>query len=133
MEEKKDLYGICPYVTSQKVLTGKWALLILHHLSEGPVRFNELQRRLPALTQATLSRQLHSLEENGLITRTEYPQIPPKVEYGLSEIGRKFEPVLESLQVWGKEYIRYIKEKAASREPDCADGLIQSNFVETPS
>lgn len=109
MTEKKDLYGICPYVTSQKVLTGKWALLILYHLSDGPVRFNELQRRLPALTQATLSKQLRSLEGNGLITRTEYPQIPPKVEYNLSDIGHKFKPVLESLESWGKEYIEYLK------------------------
>lgn len=110
MGEKKDLFGICPYVTAQKVLTGKWALLILHHLSAGPVRFNELQRRLPALTQATLSKQLRNLEENGLITRTEYPQIPPKVEYGLSEIGRRFQPVLDSLQVWGNEYIQYMEK-----------------------
>jgi DNA-binding HxlR family transcriptional regulator len=113
MCEKKDLYGLCPYVTAQKVLTGKWALLILHHLSAGPVRFNELQRRLPTLTQATLSRQLRSLEESGLVTRTEYPQIPPKVEYSLSEIGQSFKPVLESLEVWGNGYIAYIKQKAA--------------------
>ena len=78
MPDKKDLYGLCPYVTSQKVLTGKWALLIMFHLSDGPVRFNELQRRLPSLTQATLSKQLKSLEEYRMITRTEYPQILPK-------------------------------------------------------
>ena len=110
MEEKKDLYGLCPYVTSQKVLTGKWALLIMCHLSNGPVRFNELQRRLPSLTQATLSKQLRSLEEYGMITRTEYPQIPPKVEYDLSEIGHKFKPVLDSLEVWGNDYIEYLKK-----------------------
>jgi len=118
MESKKELFGICPYVTSQKILSGKWALLILYHLSGGPVRFNELQRRLPSLTQATLSKQLHSLEESGLITRTEYPQIPPKVEYDLSEIGRKFQPVLDSLEVWGVEYIQYMKDKKPS---DCGD------------
>ncbi len=111
MEEKKDLYGLCPYVTSQKVLTGKWALLIMHHLSNGPVRFNELQRRLPSLTQATLTKQLRSLEQYRLITRTEYPQIPPKVEYNLSEIGHKFKPVLESLEIWGNEYIEYVKRE----------------------
>lgn len=110
MTEKKDLYGLCPYVTSQKVLTGKWALLIMYHLSNGPVRFNELQRRLPSLTQATLSKQLRSLEENGMITRTEYPQIPPKVEYDLSEVGSKFKTVLESLEIWGKDYIEYLKK-----------------------
>ncbi len=110
-EEKQDLYGLCPYVTAQKLLTGKWALLIMHHLSQGPVRFNALQRMMPSLTQATLSNQLHSLEENGLITRTQYPQIPPKVEYELSQIGRRFQPVLDSLEVWGKEYISFLKEK----------------------
>jgi len=110
MAQKKDLYGVCPYVTSQKVLTGKWALLIMHHLTDGPVRFNELQRRLPALTQATLTKQLRSLEQFKLITRTEYPQIPPKVEYNLSEIGHKFKPVLDSLELWGNEYIKYLSK-----------------------
>jgi len=63
MNEKKDLFGLCPYVTSQKILTGKWSLLIMHHLNNGPLRFNELQRRLPDLTQATLTKQLKALEE----------------------------------------------------------------------
>lgn len=108
---KKQLFGICPYVTSQRVLTGKWSMLILHHLSAGAVRFNELQRILPQMTHTTLSRQLKSLEEDGLILRKEYSQIPPKVEYSLSPIGEKFKPVLESLEVWGNEYIEYIKEK----------------------
>jgi DNA-binding HxlR family transcriptional regulator len=109
MESKKELFGICPFVTSQKVLTGKWSLLIMYHLSEGPVRFNELQRRLPNLTQTTLSKQLKALEADGLIHRKEYPQIPPKVEYSMSEIGRKFKIVLESLENWGNEYIEYLE------------------------
>lgn len=107
MEEKKELFGLCPYVTSQKILTGKWSLLIMHHLSAGPLRFNELQRRLPDLTQATLTKQLKSLEEHAVIIRAVYAQIPPKVEYSLSEIGVKFQPVLDSLEIWGKEYINY--------------------------
>lgn len=108
---KKQLFGICPYVTSQKVLTGKWSMVILYHLNDGPVRFNELQRILPEMTHTTLSRQLKSLEKEGLIVRKEYAQIPPKVEYSLSPIGEKFKSVLESLEVWGNEYIEYIKEK----------------------
>lgn len=112
MEDKKELFGICPYVTSQKVLTGKWSLLIMYHLSEGPVRFNELQRKLPNLTQATLSKQLKALEADGLVIRKEYPQIPPKVEYSMSEIGLKFKIVLESLAIWGNEYIEYIKTRS---------------------
>lgn len=112
---KKELFGRCPYVTSQKVLTGKWSMYILYLLSKGPVRFNELQRQMPEeMTHTTLSRQLKTLEEEGLIIRKEYSQIPPKVEYSLSEIGQKFEKVLDVLGEWGEEYINFlnIKNKA---------------------
>lgn len=108
---KKELFGICPYVTSQKILTGKWSIYILYLLSSGPVRFNELQRRLPEeMTHATLSRQLKQLEEEGLIIRHEFEQIPPKVEYSLSEIGEKFEIVLEALANWGNDYIQWLEK-----------------------
>ena len=106
---QEDLYGKCPYVTAQKLLTGKWTLLIMHYLSENTMRFNELQRALPDLTQATLTKQLRMLEDNGLIIRKVYNQIPPKVEYSLSELGHHFNPVLDALQVWGNEYIGYLK------------------------
>ncbi len=106
----KDLFGLCPYVTSQKVLSGKWSLYIMYLLSDGPIRFNELKRRMPEeMTHTTLSRQLKTLEKEGLILRKEYSQIPPKVEYSLSEIGEKFKNVLEALGEWGEEYIEYMK------------------------
>lgn len=109
---KKELYGRCPYVTSQKVLTGKWSMYIMYLLSKGAIRFNELQRQMPEeMTHTTLSRQLKTLEEEGLIIRTEYNQIPPKVEYSLSEIGRKFEKVLDVLGEWGDEYIEFLNQK----------------------
>ena len=109
---KKELFGICPYVTSQKILTGKWSMYIIYLLTKGPIRFNELQRQMPeAMTHTTLSRQLKMLEEEGLIVRTEYAQVPPKVEYSLSEIGEKFQPVLNALEVWGNEYIDYLNKK----------------------
>ena len=107
---EKDLFGICPYVTSQKLLTGKWTLLIMYYLSLRTMRFNELQRELPNLTQATLSKQLHMLEENGLLIRTSYNQIPPKVEYSLSSLGQHFKPVLDAIEVWGNEYIDFLKD-----------------------
>ncbi|HIV96925.1 MAG TPA: helix-turn-helix transcriptional regulator [Candidatus Agathobaculum stercoravium] len=108
---QQDLFGVCPFATAQRLIQGKWAILILHHLSEGPTRFNELQRKMPKMTHATLSAQLKQLESEGLVVRTEYPQIPPKVEYTLSEIGEKFAPVLESIRVWGMEYIRYMQSQ----------------------
>lgn len=107
--EKIPLFGLCPYVTAQKVLTGKWSMYILFLLTEGPIRFNELQRKMPEeMTHTTLSRQLKALENEGLIVRTEYQQVPPKVEYSLSEIGEKFKKVLAVLEVWGNEYIEYL-------------------------
>ncbi|SFR88489.1 winged helix-turn-helix transcriptional regulator [Anaeromicropila populeti] len=113
---KKELFGLCPYVTSQKVLTGKWSLYILYILSQETLRFNELQRRMPEeMTHTTLSRQLKTLEEEGLIVRKEYAQIPPKVEYQLSEIGKKFKKVLDVLGEWGEEYICYLN----SQKTDC--------------
>ena len=108
---EKDLYGICPYVTAQKLLTGKWTLLIMYHLSLKTMRFNELQRALPSLTQATLTKQLRMMSDNGLIIRTVYDQIPPKVEYSLSELGERFQPVLNAIQEWGTEYIDFLKSK----------------------
>ncbi len=113
---KKELFGLCPYVTSQKVLTGKWSMYIMYLLAEHPnVRFNELQRLMPEdMTHTTLSRQLKSLEQEGLIIRKEYSQIPPKVEYSLSEIGEKFKPVLDALGIWGEEYITYMNARGDS-------------------
>lgn len=109
---KKELFGVCPYITSQKLLTGKWSIYILYLLSNGPIRFNELQRQMPEeMTHTTLSRQLKKLETEGLIIRKEYSQIPPKVEYSLSEIGLKFKKVLTVLDEWGNEYIKYLKIK----------------------
>jgi len=109
MKQKK--FGVCPFVTAQQVLSGKWALLILYYLSLGTLRFGQLQRAMPEMTQATLSKQLKSMEESGLIIRTAYNQIPPKVEYSLSEIGRAFLPVLDALEGWGSRYIEYLNQK----------------------
>lgn len=110
--EKKDLFGVCPYMTAQKVLSGKWSMYILYLLSDGAVRFNELQRKMPGnMTHTTLSRQLKALEKDGLIVRREYEQIPPKVEYSLSKIGQNFKPVLSELAIWGNEYIDFLKKR----------------------
>lgn len=104
-------FGKCPYATAQSLISGKWAILILHYLEDGPVRFNELQRQMPKMTHATLSVQLKELVENGLVERKQYESIPPKVEYSLTDMGRKFHPVIEALEHWGKEYIAYLKTK----------------------
>lgn len=108
MEDKYDLFGRCPFVTAQKIIAGKWAVVILHNLSLGTLRFGELQRSLPELTQATLTKQLRSLEEYGLVKRYVFPQVPPKVEYSLTDIGEEFKSVLDSISVWGEKYIEHM-------------------------
>ena len=106
----QDLYGKCPYVTAQKVIQGKWSILILHYLSEKPIRFNTLLKMMPEMTHATLCKQLKQLEYYGLIVRTEYPQVPPKVEYALSDIGKAFLPTLQSLHGFGEKYIDFLEQ-----------------------
>ena len=95
---------------STKPDCGEMAILILHYLEDGPIRFNELQRLMPKMTHATLSVQLKSLVDSGLVERKQYESIPPKVEYSLTDIGRKFHPVIEALKNWGQDYIEYLKE-----------------------
>ena len=113
MEER---FGKCPYSTAQSLIAGKWAILILHYLEDGPIRFNELQRLMPKMTHATLSVQLKSLVDSALVERKQYESIPPKVEYSLTDIGRKFHPVIEALKNWGQDYIEYLK--AGKIRPD---------------
>lgn len=108
--QERRLFGVCPYVTTQEVLSGKWAILILHHLSGGPMRFNQLQKEM-GITQATLAAQLKNLEHEGIISRTAYPEVPPRVEYALTEIGERFQPVLDSIEVWGTQYIDFLKRR----------------------
>lgn len=105
-----ELFGTCPFTTTQVLLQGKWAMLIMHHITDGPIRFNELQRKLPRMTNATLSTQLKKLENYGLIERKMYNEMPLRVEYSLTEMGKKFLPVLESIEKFGYEYIEYMKE-----------------------
>lgn len=108
MEER---FGKCPYATAQSLISGKWAILILHYLEDGSIRFNELQRCMPKMTHATLSVQLKSLVDNGLVERKQYESIPPRVEYSLTDMGRKFHPVIEALQNWGQDYIDFLRTK----------------------
>lgn len=98
-------HEMCPMVLVHKLISGKWKILILWYLSKGCLRFSELKRNLPNVTQKMLTNQLRSLEEDNLIYRTVYPVVPPKVEYGLTEIGIKIVPLLESMHKYGEEYI----------------------------
>lgn len=93
----------CPVELGVNILSGKWKLKILWHLSKGTIRFNELQRLLGNITTKTLT----ELDEQGIIPRTVFPEVPPRVEYSLSEIGCTLKPILGGLCEWGKTYQEY--------------------------
>jgi DNA-binding HxlR family transcriptional regulator len=103
-------YDKCPMVLVQDLLSGKWKILILWYLSYKTLRFNEIMKRLPQVTQKMLTMQLRSLEEDKLIFRKVYPVIPPKVEYGLTEVGKKILPILEMMHSFGSRYLNDSQE-----------------------
>lgn len=91
----------CAVEASISLIDGKWKCVVMFHLLDGTMRFNEIRRQVPGVTQRMLTNQLRELEVDGLIARKVYPQIPPKVEYSLSPLGRSMEPVLRALKAWG--------------------------------
>lgn len=94
----------CPMEVTLNIIDGKWKIFILWHLGERTLRFNELRRILPHVTQKMLTQQLRELESAGMINRKIYAQVPPKVEYSLTESGKSLQPILKQLCQWGKEH-----------------------------
>ena len=94
----------CPISRISKVLQGKWSMLIIYVLSEGTLRFSEIHHRLPHITEANLTKDLRLLESYGVIHREVYPVVPPRVEYSLTEMGKDFLPILDSINKWAKKY-----------------------------
>ena len=95
----------CPVVVVQNIIAGKWKLSILWQLKDGVKRFNELQKLLPEISQGILTHQLRELEQDGLIHREIYKEVPPKVEYSLTMLGQSFMPVMDIVYDWGKKYL----------------------------
>lgn len=95
----------CPVTATLQVIGGKWKPVILYILSDGTKRFSEIRRTLPQVTQKMLTQQLRELEADRIVIRTVYPEIPPRVEYRLSELGFTLKPVLEQLCEWGQKHI----------------------------
>ncbi|MCB5504534.1 helix-turn-helix transcriptional regulator [Coprococcus eutactus] len=94
----------CPVATTVALIGSKWKLLIIRNLLQRPWRFNELKRDLTGISQKVLTDSLRSMEEDGLITRTVYPEVPPRVEYALSDLGQTLKPILDSMVEWGNAY-----------------------------
>jgi len=94
----------CPVETTLQLIGDKWKVLIIRDLLTGTKRFNELMRSVTGITQKVLTSHLRSMEAAGLVTRTVYPEVPPKVEYNLTETGFSLKPILDSMVVWGTSY-----------------------------
>jgi len=94
----------CPVATTVALIGSKWKLLIIRNLLQRPWRFNELRKDLDGISQKVLTDSLRSMEEDGLITRTVYPEVPPRVEYALSGLGKSLKPILDSMVAWGNAY-----------------------------
>lgn len=112
MDESKDKTDItsCPVANVQKIINGKWTMVIIYFLSKKTFRFGELNREIPQITQANLTKELRTLEKYRLIHREVYREVPPKVEYSLTEIGIKFLPIIKALEIWAIDYAKYKKE-----------------------
>ncbi len=101
----------CPVATTVQLIGNKWKLLIMRNLLARPWRFNELHRDLEGISQKVLTDSLRQMEADGIITRTVFPEVPPHVEYALSELGESMRPILETMQAWGIAYKAQKEEK----------------------
>ena len=100
----KDEMPACPVATTVYLIGSKWKLLIMRNLLARPWRFNELKKNLQGISQKVLTDSLRSMEEDGIITRTVYAEVPPRVEYALSELGESMRPIIKSMEEWGLNY-----------------------------
>lgn len=101
----------CPVEVTMDMLSGKWKSLMLWHLHSGTLRYKELERIVPGVSQKMLTKQLKELERDGLLIRTVYPEIPPKVEYSLTDLGKSAFPILEMMHQWGVNQLGVIEQE----------------------
>ena len=106
----KDELPDCPVATTVSLIGSKWKLLIMRNLLVRPWRFNELQKSLDGISQKVLTDSLRSMEADGIINRTVYPEVPPRVEYALSELGESMRPIIKSMEAWGNNYKQGLEE-----------------------
>ena len=100
----KEELPACPVATTVQMIGSKWKLLIMRNLLQRPWRFNELKKDLEGISQKVLTDSLRSMEADGIITRTVYPEVPPRVEYALSDLGESMRPIMDAMGIWGTEY-----------------------------
>jgi DNA-binding HxlR family transcriptional regulator len=123
MRSKEDILPECPVATTVSLMGSKWKLLIMRNLLVRPWRFNELQKSIDGISQKALTDALRSMEADGIVIRTAYPEVPPRVEYALSDLGHEMRPILSAMGDFGTLY----KAKLAARHDDRIEGASQES------
>ena len=111
MRSKEDILPECPVATTVSLIGSKWKLLIMRNLLARPWRFNELQKSIDGISQKALTEALRSMEADGIVSRTVYPEVPPRVEYALTELGESMRPIIKSMETWGMTYKEQMQEE----------------------
>lgn len=101
----------CPVATTLMLIGNKWKIFIIQQLMDQPFRFSELRRAIPGISEKLLTDNLRAMEKNGIITRTVFPEVPPRTEYALSELGDTMRPIIESMATWGTGYQQLVREQ----------------------
>ena len=122
----KDELPECPVATAVALIGGKWKLLILRNLRSRPWRFNELQRDLEGISQKVLTDSLRQMMDDGLVSRHDYQQMPPKVEYGLTDLGKEMLPIVDALAQFGSYYKSVANEMGAEQKKVSSDQRLQN-------
>lgn len=109
MRPKETILPECPVATTVSLIGSKWKLLIMRNLLSRPWRFNELQKSIDGISQKALTEALRSMEADGIVIRKAFPEVPPRVEYSLTELGESMRPIIKSMETWGLSYKEQIQ------------------------
>jgi DNA-binding HxlR family transcriptional regulator len=112
---RETLISRCPVNFTLELIGGRWKTLILFNLQKEPLRFSELKRALPGVTEKMLTQQLRELEADNLLTRTVYAEVPPRVEYSLTDLGKSLRPVMNNIAQWGLSVMPTVQAKATTK------------------
>ena len=104
MRSKEDILPECPVATTVSLIGSKWKLLIMRNLLARPWRFNELQKSIDGISQKAMTEALRSMVADGIVIRKAYPEVPPRVEYSLTELGESMRPIIKAMEKWGTAY-----------------------------
>jgi DNA-binding HxlR family transcriptional regulator len=115
MRSKEEILPECPVATTVLMIGSKWKLLIMRNLLTRPWRFNELQKSIDGISQKALTEALRSMEADGIVSRTVYPEVPPRVEYALTKLGESMRPIIKSMETWGMAYKEQMQEEQYDR------------------